>query len=151
MLLISLPVNYKLLAVEFLGSQKLNRDFQLHRAWCPNPCAVWVNCFYWELGHCWSSRHGGYHHHHYYCYYYTPGWKISQINLIHSTCSIIQLWKYHLSFRILIQNSRPTFVIIIIPEYWTTVCSVENVVIYSNSIIRGIEEPQVVHKRTGND
>ena len=46
---------------------------------------------------------------------------------------------------------RITFVIIIIQEYLTTVCDLENVVIYSNSIIRGIEEPQVVHKRTGND
>ena len=46
---------------------------------------------------------------------------------------------------------RITFVIIIIQEYLTTVCDLENVVIYSNSIIRGIEEPKVVHKRTGND
>jgi hypothetical protein len=61
------------------------------------------------------------------------------------------MMKMLLEFQYLTQSPGTTFVIIIIQDYLTTVCPLENVAIDSNSIIRGIEEPQVVHKRTGND
>lgn len=40
MLSFSPPANSRLLVVEFLGSQKLHMDLQLHRALMPQPCIV---------------------------------------------------------------------------------------------------------------
>lgn len=51
-----------------------------------------------------------------------------------------------LEFKYLKHSPRTTFIIITIQESLTTVCSLENVVIYSNLIIRGIEEPRLCIK-----